>query len=116
MSIAMEKLNLTSDEAVGVNVVLWLRRRGKQQMDLAEWLGLTKASVSRKTLGKTPWSVQDLVATAAFLNVPISALLPDSVVEQEQEQEQEKRSRASEERQDLSSVAGRGFEPLTSGL
>ncbi|MGJ9441497.1 helix-turn-helix domain-containing protein [Actinotignum sp. GS-2025c] len=85
MSIAMEKLNLTSDEAVGVNVVLWLRRRGKQQMDLAEWLGLTKASVSRKTLGKTPWSVQDLVATAAFLNVPISALLPDSVVEQEQE-------------------------------
>ncbi|MGJ9456655.1 helix-turn-helix domain-containing protein [Actinotignum sp. GS-2025e] len=112
MSIAMEKLNLTSDEAVGVNVVLWLRRRGKQQMDLAEWLGLTKASVSRKTLGKTPWSVQDLVATAAFLNVPISALLPDSVVEQEQE----KRSRASEERQDLSSVAGRGFEPLTSGL
>ncbi|MGJ9461759.1 helix-turn-helix domain-containing protein [Actinotignum sp. GS-2025g] len=99
MSIAAEELNLTSDEAVGINVILWLRRRGKQQMELANWLGLNKASVSRKTLGKTPWSVQDLVSTAAFLDVPISALLPDSVVEEEQK----KKARTSEDAQAVQS-------------
>ena len=52
-------------------------------MGLAEMLGLQPATVSRKIAGKTAWSVDDLVKTAAFLDVSILDLLPEETVELE---------------------------------
>lgn len=60
---------------------MWLFRRGKQQADLAAYLDLTGATTSRKIAGKTQWSVTDLARTAAFLEVPLSELMPEDTVE-----------------------------------
>lgn len=53
-------------------------------MELAEFLGLTSATVSSKIAGRTSWSTEDLVKTVAFLNVSIADLLPEETVEIEQ--------------------------------
>ncbi|MFC5370903.1 helix-turn-helix domain-containing protein [Arcanobacterium bovis] len=74
---------MTVDEIIGERVGLWLRRRGHTQVSLAGALGLTKASISGKVTGRVSWSATDLVKTAAFLDLPIEALLPDETVELE---------------------------------
>ncbi|MGO1400950.1 MAG: helix-turn-helix domain-containing protein [Flaviflexus sp.] len=109
MTLSYFTPSLTVDQIIGENVLLWLRRQGKQQIELAEFVGLHKSSLSRKVLGKTSWSAEDLVKSAAFLQVPLSALLPESAVEMAKAPEPVG-SEASH------SVAGAGFEPTTSGL
>lgn len=74
---------ISANVRVGEQVRLWLRRKGSSQRDLAEALGIRGASLSRKVAGVTGWTVNDLVTTAAFLDVEISALLPDDTVDAE---------------------------------
>ena len=64
---------------------------------------------AREGLGQVAWSASDLVKTAAFLDVPLSELLPEETVEM---------AKASEPvgSEAFVSVAGVGFEPTTSGL
>lgn len=80
-------------------------------MSLADKLGITAATMSTKIAGKTSWSVEDLVKTAAFLDVSISDLLPNETVELEKQ-----KSSDSFESEDSRLVAEAGFEPTTSGL
>ncbi|WP_407640838.1 helix-turn-helix domain-containing protein [Arcanobacterium ihumii] len=102
---------MTAKQIVGERVNLWLRRRGLTQMSLADKLGITSATMSTKIAGKTSWSVEDLVKTAAFLDVSIADLLPEETVELEKA-----KSPDSVESRDSGLVAGTGFEPATSGL
>ena len=103
-------ISLTSrDQVIGERVNLWLRKKSLMQMDLAERLGLKAPVVSRKVSGHVAWSASDLVKTAAFLDVPLSELLPEETVEMAKAPEPD-----GSEASPL--VAGAGFEPTTSGL
>ena len=44
---------------------------------LGRHLGMTPAAIARRLSGRTPFTVDQLLQVAAFLEVPISRLLPD---------------------------------------
>ncbi|QOQ39894.1 helix-turn-helix transcriptional regulator [Trueperella pecoris] len=114
MSIANEVFteSASADTLIGEQVRFWLFRRGLNQADLAAGLGLSIPTTSRKLAGKTAWSVTDLARAAAILNVDITDLFRPEVIANEQK----KMASHSEEFETISSVAGAGFEPTTSGL
>lgn len=56
-------------------------RRGMNQLDIAKVLGIGGTTVSRKLAGKTGWSVSDLIKTAALLDVSVSDLVAEEMVE-----------------------------------
>ncbi|WP_368388803.1 helix-turn-helix domain-containing protein [Schaalia turicensis] len=101
---------MTTNEIVGEQVSIWLRRRDRTATALGEFLGVTQTTASRKLKGDTTWTITDLARTAAFLDVPLGDLLPSIIVEQE------KAKRPIFSDQALDVVAGAGFEPTTSGL
>jgi transcriptional regulator with XRE-family HTH domain len=45
------------------------------QSALAEHLSLSQQAVSRRVLGQVPFTVRDLIATAALIGVPLTQLL-----------------------------------------
>ncbi|WP_425562782.1 helix-turn-helix domain-containing protein [Microbacterium soli] len=65
------------NQRVGLNVSLIMRMRGKTQAQLAGVLGITQASASRRISGMSPWTPDELEATAAFLNVAIGRLFEE---------------------------------------
>ena len=103
-----EKYVLSVDARIGELVRMWLFRKEVQQRDLAKVLDLTSATASRKIAGKTAWSATDIAKTAAFLDLPVSELMPDDVKDIV-------KASAGEPAKALA-VAGAGFEPTTSGL
>ena len=50
------------------------RVRGRQ---LGRHLGLAPASIGRRLSGETPFSGDELLAIAAYLEIPVARLLPD---------------------------------------
>lgn len=70
------------DEAVGARVRDALRVAGHSQTDLATYLGITQAAVSRKLSGRTAWRGEELNAVSHWLGVPLDALavVPDPAV------------------------------------
>ncbi len=69
------------DVRVGERVRMWMYRRGMNQLDIAKVLGIGGTTVSRKLAGKTGWSVSDLIKTAALLDVSVSDLVAEEMVE-----------------------------------
>lgn len=67
---------MNADQLTGERVHVLMRRRGIQQRALAEELGMTQTSMSRKLLGKRSWTLDEVLATALFLDVEVTALLP----------------------------------------
>jgi transcriptional regulator with XRE-family HTH domain len=63
-------------EQVAASVRAELARQRKSGSALARHLGLPQSAVSRRLLGHVPFDVDQLAATAAWLNVPITDLLP----------------------------------------
>lgn len=51
-----------------------------RQEDLASALGLHQTSVSARLSGRTPWTLVEVIDVAAFFGVPLSELVPDSIV------------------------------------
>lgn len=72
---------LTVDARVGEEIRFWMYRRGVKQPEIAQALGLSVASVSKKMAGKVSWSVTDLAKAAALLNVSIDELIPADAIE-----------------------------------
>lgn len=66
-----------SREVAGEVRALLARRQisGKQ---LATHLGLSQFAVSRRLRGETPFSVDELAATAEWLGVPVASLLTEA--------------------------------------
>lgn len=62
--------------AVGANVRAEMARRGISQAALADHLGLTQASISKRLTGRVAFDVNELTRTAEFLDVHITAFLP----------------------------------------
>lgn len=56
-------------------MLMWPRNR--TQRELSGVLGVDQGSVSNRLRGKTTWTVWDLLAVAAWLDVPITELMPE---------------------------------------
>lgn len=68
----------TPAERVAAEVRAYLARQRKTQGDLAVALGISQQSVSRRMTGAQPFDVDELHRIAAWLGVPVSALLAES--------------------------------------
>ena len=62
------------NQRVGMNVSIVMLRRGKTQTELASRLHVTQASISRRICGASPWTPDELEATAEFLNISVGRL------------------------------------------
>jgi transcriptional regulator with XRE-family HTH domain len=68
---------MTTSHEVAATIRAELARRRIPQARLAQLLGMTQVSVSRRLTGQTPITVDELVTIAGFLELPISQLLKD---------------------------------------
>jgi transcriptional regulator with XRE-family HTH domain len=60
---------------VSIEVKVWMARRGMGQQALADQLGISRQALSARLTGRTQWTVDDLAAAAAALDVPVADLL-----------------------------------------
>ena len=67
------------DTDLGDNVRAAMAHRRAKQSDLAAALRISQPAVSARLAGKTPFTVAELAAVAAYLNVPVLDLLGESV-------------------------------------
>jgi transcriptional regulator with XRE-family HTH domain len=65
----------TPSLAVAANVRAEVARKGLSQVTIATALGLPQSGVSRRLRGKVPFSLDELSAVAALVNVPLATLL-----------------------------------------
>ena len=80
---SLPDFGMSIDAVIGERVRTWLFRRHVLQTSLARALGITQPALSRKMGGYTGWNATDLIKAAAFLEVPITELLPEELVEAE---------------------------------
>jgi transcriptional regulator with XRE-family HTH domain len=65
-------------ELVAAEVRAEMARQRMSQTRLAEALGVTQASVSRRLVGEVPFDIQELYKVAEFLGVPVAQFLGTS--------------------------------------
>jgi hypothetical protein len=66
---------------VAANVRGQLASKMRTQTELGDALGIGQRGVAARLAGSTRWSLDDLIGTARFLGVPLSAIAPDSLTE-----------------------------------
>jgi len=64
-------------ERVAAEVRAELARQRISQTQLAERLNISQAGISRRLSGETPFEINELVAIAEFLCVPVARFLPE---------------------------------------
>ncbi|WP_055939091.1 helix-turn-helix domain-containing protein [Microbacterium sp. Leaf179] len=69
---------MNADAITGQKVRELMRERRISQEALGHVLGTTQKGASRKLAGERSWMLDELLAVAAFLEVPVSNLLPDA--------------------------------------
>lgn len=65
-------------ERVAESVRVEAARRSISQTKIAEALGTSQQSVSRRMLGKTAFDVEEIYSLASAFGMTVSALLPDA--------------------------------------
>jgi transcriptional regulator with XRE-family HTH domain len=70
-------VNQSPTERTATAVRVELARQKVRAADLARLLGLSRATISRRLEGVHAFRVNELVAVAEHLGVPVSTLLPD---------------------------------------
>lgn len=71
----------TAAAQTGQNVRAEMARKGVTQSELAAALGLSQTVISSRLRGKTPFDVNEITTTAAFLGLPVvSLILPTAPV------------------------------------
>ncbi len=67
---------MTTDAYVGKQIhgLMWDRRITNRAM--AQAIGVDESTMARKLRGQRKWTVDDLLAVAGELHVPVEALLP----------------------------------------
>ncbi len=100
----------TANEAVGIKVNELMFRNRVSRKKLGEVLGITGQGVSRKVLGQSSWTLDELYCIADYFSVTVPDLLPRRVPQTQETPDSLSRTEGS------NLVAGAGFEPTTSGL
>ena len=67
---------MNADQITGERIHVLMRRQGMTQGELAGHLKIDQASVSKKLYGKRTWTLDELLASAKALDVPVTELLP----------------------------------------
>lgn len=67
----VENLEATLNETVR----LLMTRTGRRQVDVAEVVGITRASLSQRLLGNSNWKLNDLPAVAQYFGLTVAELL-----------------------------------------
>lgn len=75
MELAQRESSLDHRAAVSEEIRALMGRRRVSQVGLADALGQSQSTVSRKLRGDTPWDIDELFAMAAFFGVDVAALL-----------------------------------------
>ncbi|WP_101618133.1 helix-turn-helix domain-containing protein [Bifidobacterium margollesii] len=68
------------EKTISFNVKLRLAAKNMNQTDLANYLGVTRSTISVRLSGKSAWSVPDLVNTSNFLETTPADLMDDSLM------------------------------------
>lgn len=74
--------NFTRGSVVADNARAEIARRRLRQAVIAERLGMTQQSLSRRLTGVVPFSVDELTALAGLLGVQPAALLDDPTADE----------------------------------
>lgn len=69
----------TPSAETGANVRAEMARRGVSQTDLSARLGMNQSQISKRLSGTIAFTIDELVAIATTLGVPLTALLPADV-------------------------------------
>lgn len=69
----------TPSAETGANVRAEMARRGVSQTDLSNRLGMNQSQISKRLSGTIAFTIDELVAIAATLGVPLSTLIPADV-------------------------------------
>ena len=72
--LAMTTIN--ADYLVGEHIHLLMRRNKITQVELSKELNIAQPSLGRKLFGLRSWTIDELLATAKYFNVPLSDLMP----------------------------------------
>jgi transcriptional regulator with XRE-family HTH domain len=62
---------------ISSNVRAEMARAGVTQVQLGAHLGMAQSAISKRLKGDTPWRVDELQRVAAYLDIPLSTLLPE---------------------------------------
>lgn len=118
--------HLSANEVAGREIKTWMLRSGSKQKDLADLLGISQAAVSKKLRGEAAFTLDDLLSIAGFFNLTLTELLGSSVLNAKIPSNAEYSNEGDKKKvapigfiptgATYEVVAGRGFEPLTSGL
>lgn len=65
----------TLEATLNETLRLLMTRTGRRQVDVAEALGVTRASLSQRLLGNASWKVNDLPKVADYFGLTVSELL-----------------------------------------
>jgi transcriptional regulator with XRE-family HTH domain len=65
----------TTAKIIGGNVRAELARKGRTQTAAAHLLGLPQSAISRRMNGGTAWEIDELLALATWLDVPVTTFL-----------------------------------------
>lgn len=69
----------TPSAVAGANIRAEMARRGISQTTLAAAVGMSQFSISSRIRGVTAWTLDELVAVADALDVPLEVILPSKV-------------------------------------
>ena len=67
---------MTADTAVGITINQHLFAHKMYAVNLAQLLGLSRSTVTRKLRGDVGWSLQELLTVADFFQVEVNDLVP----------------------------------------
>ena len=72
----MSNMTFITDRAIGSHVALAVLVTQRTQAELAQFMGWTASTASRKLAGSMRWLAPELEAVARFFDVPVSSLYP----------------------------------------
>lgn len=79
MSTPVDERNpqVIANTIIGERVHTHMWRSGRTQKQLSALLGVTQGAVSNRLRGKTMWSASEILAVAAWIDVPVTDLMPE---------------------------------------
>ncbi|NWN87266.1 MAG: helix-turn-helix transcriptional regulator [Micrococcaceae bacterium] len=73
-------LSSTRKTEINREIKAWLVRRDLKQTDLGEGIGLTQTGISKRLSGRVPFTVEELLLVADYLEITLGELLGESVL------------------------------------
>ncbi|WP_431712131.1 helix-turn-helix domain-containing protein [Glutamicibacter uratoxydans] len=68
------------DQAVGMEVKVWLMRKKVTQAEIAAMFDLTQPAISSRLNGKTPFTLSQLMAISGRLGITLGQLLGEEIL------------------------------------